>query len=76
MKFAAVASLAIAASALKHEQMLEDAYLVEMTEAEKEQFWGAAFRAAKLVARYGPKALKYAAKYGPSVVSAVESLLG
>ena len=79
MKFATVATLAVAASAMRVSyEFPEENKLaqIDIKEEDKAEWLSAAARAGYLLARYGPKALKMAVKYGPSVVEAVQSLLG
>ena len=79
MKFATVAALAVATSAfdLSKDEMPTEEQFAQMTAAEQEEWFGAilkgarlAAKAVRLVAKYGPKAYKYASR-GSDLYNAV-----
>ena len=73
MKFATIAAIAVSASALNVEGDLDmptEAEFAQMTEAEKFGWFGAALKAGRLIARYGPRAYKYASK-GSALYNAI-----
>ena len=80
MKFATVAALAVATSAISvsnADEMPTEEQFAQMTAAEREEWFGAilkgarlAAKAVRLVAKYGPKAYKYASR-GSDLYNAV-----